>query len=255
MLLMLAWTPAAAAAQADSVAPRHQLTAGVGVSQVTRRDDAASPNSYVGAGASVALGYERTSAYGVFRVTADVQRVRLSPARQVPGRSPEQLLGDGNLRIAIGKPVGASAALGRGLDLGVAVAARVLVAQHHYSDPGQSTHEFGLALLSIAPMVVWRQSIGRGLLALRASVPLVTILERPYADLSLGRHELRLEFVPLARVRQLDGEISYFRHIRPRMAIHGAYQLDVLRLRDLQPLRSASQVLRLGIAWCTSVSC
>lgn len=217
-------------------------------SQEARRDDVASPLIYRGVGGGAAVAYTRhTRDRGELAMSVEARIARLSPSTTVIRTTPTQTFTGGSAHVAFLRriPVAQRANL-RALIGGDAML-NISGVRHTYADPERTQHGFGLGYAGVGPRMGFRASAGRNVLETRLSVPVVALMQRPYADVRLLEQGLDLRLASVDRFRQVNGEIALLRTVTRRIGLGVAYRFDFTRLDDLQPLRTAAHSLSLEL--------
>jgi hypothetical protein len=232
-------------ASAQAVSSAHRLEIAIGIISSSVLDAAASPLRYGGAVPALDLGYgiqgaaSRLSlrvgtAWGV--LTSDITRGDL-PREEARTAWVEieylRLLGDGSRRT-------------RWL-LGGRLAARAAVRDHYSADPARGETTYGFGAAECAPVVALERRLPSGTLQVRAGVSLLALVARPYTDLrALTRVPLRA--AALWQFQAASLAIAYVRPFGTRTALVWTYRLQIERLGDRLPFRSAAQTGSLGLS-------
>jgi hypothetical protein len=254
--------PYPARAQAGGEAAQVALTISLGAAPENRRDDADSPLAYAGSGPAVRIGYESVRA--TRRVYASIAAgwATLTPAKSLAGFEPQELFSAYSLTTGIswrlgGAPRGggssgdgsADAAAPRGgqFAFGVEFGATTTIGRHDYATTGLPQQNFVLGLATLGPAARWTQRVGAGEVAASLSLPVVALVDHPYADVRFARQLTNLHIAPLSQFHQMDGELSYAFRPASRLGITATYRLGAMQLNDVEPVRRVAQSLSIGV--------
>lgn len=232
-------------AQTDSLrAPHNDLVLSLGATQIEQLDATASPLRFGGQGYDATARYTRSSGLYTLSASLDGGPSRLSPLAS-PTHITERVTA-GELRIAIRRSLAESTPAAR-LSVGADVATMLSVTTHHYDDPTASVSDFVIGSITIGPSVAWRQSIGAGTGTIQFGVPLVGFVDHPYSDTRTATTLIDARFATASTIRGVSASVSYAPALSRRVGVEYAYRLRTLQYADVQPLRSVSQAISVGL--------
>ncbi|MEO6878898.1 MAG: hypothetical protein ABI205_10480 [Gemmatimonadaceae bacterium] len=224
---------------------KSELSVFAGIGASAQLNAAASPLRFHGRGPDIATEYRRT-------LRSD--RLELSIAASGAARSVMAAeLVTATERLTAGR-VGASVlrqfacdSSRRVLGVGVAAGADLSLTNHQYANPSQSTGDYLAAFATLGPAASWRERVGGAEAQLQVSAPLVALVDRPYSALKRNDAPTSVRVASLGSFRGIRGELSYAPAERRRTGIVYAYRFTVAEYADVQPLRTASQSLTVGV--------
>lgn len=217
--------------------------------QENRRDDADSPIAYAGSGPGGRIEYEgdRPGRRTYFALSGGGST--LTPAAAV-GQADIPPLQEGfdafDLRAGTQWHAGPLPGVHGDLFIGVEADAAITLVRHAFAGQGTSHQSFDLGVATIGPTARWSRRTRSGEFAASLGVPLVALIDHPYADVRLAAQVSRLRIESLSRVRQADGGLSYELALGGGTGVVAQYGLSVFVLDDLEPIRRVSQSLSLG---------
>jgi hypothetical protein len=164
-------------------------------------------------------------------------------------RNAAETADDGELRIGFQRGLGAGAIAPQtaSFSVGVDVATTVAVTTHHYDDPTNNVSDFYIGAVTLGPSATFRHAIGGGIAAFRLSVPAVGLVDHPYSDARTADARVDARFATANVLRGIETSVSYAPAATARFGIEYAYRLHMLDYADVQPLRSVSQSLSIGV--------
>jgi hypothetical protein len=134
-----------------------------------------------------------------------------------------------------------------GLSLGADIRGTLVLTRHRYADPQNSRATFLVALATIGPAVAYHHDIAGGVAAIRAGVPVAGLVSHPYSGLKSDRRAVEFDATSLASLRAAAIGASYSAFVARATSVRYEYELRFMRYDDIQPVRSASQSLRVGL--------
>ncbi len=230
-------------AQVDPAPSRSEIAVAVGVAQTNQFDATASPLQFGGHGLDFRSRYARTAGRWAFTAGFDGGLRSLTPDRSLT--LGDERITQGEFRLDLQRALGASRT--PAFSVGLALSTDVGVTAHHYDDPGQSVSNFVMGAITLGPSVGWRHAIGGGLARVNLSVPLVGIVDHPYTDVRAATSNFDMHVVNASTLRGLSADLSYSPAALRRFGIEYGYRLRLLNYADVQPLRSMSQSLTIGV--------
>jgi len=236
-----------ARAQAAGDAPRQALTISLGAFNENRRDDADSPLAYAGTGVAGRIDYVRSRAGRRWNFSLESGSATITPAATgLHGQSEE---GFGAYTVGAGtdwRLRGSSLQAGE-FALGVQLAGTLTVSRHMYANQDLIEQTFDFAIITLAPAARWTRQLGAGAVTASLAVPLLTWVDRPYADVRYANQFVNFRYASPAQLRQADGVVSYTFNPRSRYEITAAYRADVMEFNELQPVRRFTQSLSVAV--------
>jgi len=220
-------------AQAHPVRPRTVSFEWLG-DRIDRRDDIISPGRFGGMVWGTRAGYggdwrtHRTS------ITAEFRTGSLSGS--IANGSTETVY-DARLAGAYLRPT-------RVALVGAELAIRGSAYSHSYGGSGFS-EDYGLLLMSLSPAVGW----DRGVWRVRASVPVLSLVSRPYSRLNITRGRLPVHVASLNKLRALTVHVAYTAASSRRAALRASYGLEVLSIARDQGLAAVDNRFSVGVLW------
>lgn len=240
-----------ASAQVDTVrVRRHELVFVAGVSDGQRFDATASPLQFGGRGSSAIVAYAGT--YGRTSVSASIDGAErhLAPITGVAstgGATASERLDEADAQATLSRRWESDARHGT-FSVGANVTTSLAVTHHTYSDPSKTASDFALGLATLGPAVGWSQSIGHGAAQVDVSTPLIGVIDHPYSDIRTDDGSVRtIRVANVGAIRGLSGAVTYAVSARDRVGVLCTYRVRLLHFADVQPLRSVSQTLGIGI--------
>ena len=219
-----------------------RLSLSAGFAWDDRRDDTASPLRFGGRGWSAALGYDRlVMNYSTLGWLDGGEQSLTSGATQSTER-----LSSGALDVMLLRHVGAPAS-SRRIDLGLDVRTSLAITSHRYADPSLPSTTFAFGLFALGPAASVRQEIGGGVARASVSTPAIAWVDHPYSEIRSATSRVQMRFASITRLRAVDVGFSYAGNERRRIGVTYAYRLGVLRYDDVQPVRSITQTLSIGV--------
>jgi hypothetical protein len=106
--------------------------------------------------------------------------------------------------------------------LGATLSAHGSFVEHTYGRSGFS-EDYGLLIVSLAPTLEWN----RGNFLVRGSVPVASLVSRPYSRLNATRGRLPLHFAGPGELRAATLGVSHTMNARRRVALRTAYTLEL----------------------------
>jgi hypothetical protein len=244
------WAWHTASAQAGDATRGGTLTVTIGAIQEYRRDDADSPIAYAGTGPAARIEYERIRPERRDYFALSGGAATLTPVGTVSDVDiPPLQEGFDAFDIRAGmqwRQRHLSRALGE-LSLGVEFDAALTLVRHAYAGQGTSHQSFDLGIATVAPTARWSRRVGAGDLVATIGVPLIALLDHPYADVRYAAQVTHFRLASLSSLRQADGGVSYEIAAGRGAGIIAQYRLSVLALDDFEPIRRVSQSLSLGM--------
>jgi hypothetical protein len=258
--LLLASYPVHAQTSGDSIpSVRKALTVSFGIAQENRRDAADSPLAYGGLGPGIQVTYDQLHARRHDFLSLSASNSALTPQTggialqtATPG---EEAFGayaiDAGVDWRLPRWSGRHSEFAVGFEL----EGSVTVARHMYSGQEQPQEQnFDLGVISLAPTARWTRRIGVGEFSASVALPLLAMVDHPYADVRFSKQLMNIHFAPLTQFHEESGELAYAFMPESRVGVRVMYHLSVLELNDLEPVRRVSQlfsagmVIRLGTA-------
>jgi len=235
----------AASAQSDATfapVPPHQLTIFAGATQSARLEATASPRTFGGPGISAALDYRGTMG-SLWTVGASVGAGyrRLSPL-DGPKSGTQQLF-DGDVRASLMRRLSARS----GFSVGLASTTNYTYTEHRYPEPTGRVSHFVFGATALGPAVAYSRSVGRGAVGVELSSPMIGMVSHPYSDNRTGDGLSRIRVATAADLRGVNGTLRYAPPMKGDWGMVYAYRFNLLDYKDLQPVRSASHSLSIGI--------
>lgn len=235
-----------ASAQVDSVRPRrHEFLVAVSVSDGQRLDATASPLQFGGRGSGALVAYD--VAYGRTSVGVSVDAAERHLAAISGQATPSERLDEANAQATVTHRWESPARHGA-FSLGADMTTSLTVTHHTYSDPAKTASDFGLGLATLGPIVGWSQSVGRGAARVEVTTPLIGIIDHPYSDIRTNDGSVRaVRVANVGAIRGLSGAVTYAVSSHDRVGLVCTYRVRLLHFADVQPLRSVSQTLGVGV--------
>ncbi|MEP6621755.1 MAG: hypothetical protein ABJE47_20680 [bacterium] len=210
-----------------------------------RRDLSASPLRFGGRGGLIALDYER--AFGRFSLESSLSGGTRSLESSSGSAPATERLADGQWhagllrRFDVVPP--SLGELAFGMDVGTAVA----LTQHDYRDPARRVSNFVFATTAIGPAISWRQPLLGGTARVHFSTPLAAVVAHSYSAINEQNAATQQRLVSVGTLRGANGAISFAQNETRRVAAVYVYRFSALRYDDVQPVRTLSQTLSVGI--------
>ncbi|MEP6495119.1 MAG: hypothetical protein ABJF01_20700 [bacterium] len=230
-----------APAQVDTAhSVRSELSLAVGVAHTDRLDATASPIRFGGQGVDLAAHYRR--ARGAMVVTASIDGGTRNLAPRASSGSAGEQLTSGSAHVAALHRLGGTPT---GFAIGVDANASIDVTAHRYADANASISDFLIGTFSLGPALWWDHRIAGGIAHAEVSAPLVGLVDHPYSDIRVARISVRP--VTAQNLHGFTGAIIYAPAAHRRVGIEYAYRFRVFGYSDVQPVRSASHALSVGV--------
>ena len=251
--LTLAWVslvlPGASllCAQSSHSTPPRAITLFVGGSAASQLDATASPRVFDGLGANARLEYGHPLDGGRYRVDASAGGGwrRASPSGATDAASERTI--DAELRGTLlrqwSRPSNGST-----LGLGVAGAATLGLTQHQYADPTARSSDFSMSAVTLGPAVAWSLGVRGGIAGLQLSSPVIGMVNHPYSDVRNGASLGSMRLASLGTLRGANAQLSYATSLNRLFGITYSYRFGVLDYADVQPFRSISHQLSVGVS-------
>jgi hypothetical protein len=230
-------------AQATACSPT-SATLAAGIGQSDRVDMTASPTQFGGRGLDLSGFFEQSR--GAYCVVAG-GRGGAKTLRAVTSSPASEHLVDGAANVALLRSFGGGESSNRVFAFGAELRGTLAVTTHAYADLGRTVSEFRLGTVSLGPVFRWRERIGRGFAMLQLSSPVLGAVERPYAAGLVDDASPTWRFASVNTLRGGDVRVAYEPVSYRSMSLRAAYDASVLRYDDVQPVRSLTQSLNLGI--------
>ncbi len=235
----------AASAQIDtSRSPRHDFAISAGIARTDQLDATASPLAFGGQGSELLARYARRSDRTLFSIAAGGGMRGLSSTRTAVGAGERLTAGD----IAIGlERVVARTPGVSSFSLGAELSGAVNWTAHRYQDPTQAVSNFIIGTVTLGPAATMQRAFGGGVARIGVSVPLVGVVDHPYSDSRGSNAAIQPRFATASSLRGGTLTLAYAPAATRRIGLEYAYRIRVLDYADLQPMRTASQSLLVGI--------
>jgi hypothetical protein len=232
--------------QSDTASARPaELALFAGLSQGARLETTASPRTFSGPGFAASLDFRRAFASQRWTIATsigtDLRRFRPTAS----GEGGDERLVEGDFRAMLLRRISARPA--SSFSVGLATAMGMTQTVHRFADPATHVATFMFTSATLGPAVAWSRSIGQGVANIELSSPLVGLVDHPYADRHQGDGFDRVRVATAAELRGISGTLRYAPADRGGFGVVYAYHFDLTRYADVQPMRSASQSLSIGI--------
>lgn len=240
---LLALAVLSAGAQSPACGSRVTMIASAGLGQSDRVDAAISPSQFQGRGADVSIGIDYS--WRSLCLVAGARGGSKSLA-VTSGSAGRERSADADAAFGVLRPLVTHSRSGV-FALGLEMRGSATVIDHAYADPRQSVSRFRLSIVSLGPAVRWVARAGRGTAVVQMSAPALSIVDHPYTPLWSGNGEPRFR---VASPRDLTGgmaNVSYALPLRGDVSIVGTYRVGGMNYRDVQRVRTLTQVLTLGL--------
>ena len=238
-------------AQAVNATGPGTLTIAIGRIQENRRDDADSPIAYAGSGPGGRIAYSWSRPGHRAYIELDGEAATLAPVATIsqPDLPPLQESFDSfSLRWGIEWQQPRFPGRWGELALGLEFGAALTLDRHLYPGQGTSEQSFDLGVASVAPTARWTRRIARGEITAKLGVPLLALVDHPYADVRYATQVMSFRLASVERLRQADGSVAYEFAFSRRFALRAEYRLTAFALDDSEPIRRVAQTLSLGIS-------
>lgn len=250
---VLAATARPAAGQSDSASRRTalpsgttELTINAGLSQRRQLDETASPLVFGGSGFDAAARLTRTIGSS-FTLSAEIAGGldRLGSAETAA----HERVVDGDASLSLDRRMFGSEQTARGaVSFGASLAADLTSNLHQYATAASPSAAFLMMSASIGPEAAWRARVGPGRAVVTLRAPVIALVDHPYSEDKAGYTPVSFQTATPTSLRRLDGVVKYTPDRLRRSGLTVDYRFSLLRYDDVQPLRSATQGLSLGIA-------
>ncbi len=229
----------------SQASPKSELAVFAGIGESAQLNATASPLAFHGRGPDVAAEYWRTFRGGRLELSVAADGTARSVMAAETVSSTERLT-TGGVHSSVLRQFAHDSSR-RILGVGVEAGADVAVTNHRYANPSQSTGDYLAAFATLGPVASWRERIGGAVAHVQLSTPLVALVDRPYSTLKRNDAPTSLRVAGVGSFRGVRGELSYAPAERRRIGIVYAYRFAVADYADVQPLRTASQSLTIGV--------
>ncbi len=219
-----------------------------GMSSAARFDATASPRTFAGLGSDGLLTWRQTPRSNGMEFTValggSAQRFRAEGGRS-SGSATEQLV-TGELRGAALRSLIRSGDASM-LSLGASLDGMFARTRHSYDDPSDRTADFIFASATLGPALASERSVGRGTARIDLASPLIGVVDHPFSDTRSGEPALRVRVAGVAMLHGINGGFTYAPAPGRHIGLVYMYRFSLLAYEDVQPMRSASQSLSMGI--------
>jgi hypothetical protein len=222
-----------------------------GVNLVAARDDRASPLRYTGTGPSARIEFERGNRNRWrIAITGAIGFLRSSATNDVVGSDglPKENAFHAGLEVAYLHYVSPEDGRVR-WSIGGALLGRTSLRAHSYDDPNTSSALYGIAVVSLglAAGLDWQIS-GRGTVVQRISVPALSWVLIPHADLRpIGGWALQSHLATPPTLPAFDWSIAYRLSLSSRTSLEIGYTLSGMWYRADARFRTVVQQISAGI--------
>ena len=230
-------------AQATACNPT-SATLAAGIGQSDRVDMTASPMQFGGRGLDLSGSFEHS--HGAFCILATGRGGAKTLRAETSSTASERLM-DGDASVAVLRSFDGGESSPRVFAVGTEVRGSLAVTRHAYADFGRTVSSFRLGLVSLGPVLRWRERIGSGFATAQLSSPVIAAVDHPYSTVITGGISPNVRIVSLNALRGADVRIAYEPFGYRSMALRAMYNASVLRYDDASPVRSLTQSLNLGI--------
>ena len=230
-------------AQATACTPT-SATLAAGIGQSDRVDMTASPMQFGGRGIDLSGSFEQS--HGTFCILA-TGRGGAKTLRAVTSSAASERLTDGDASIALLRSFGGGESSTRTFAVGAEVRGTLAVTKHAYADFGQTISSFRFGMVSLGPVLRWRERIGAGYVMAQLSSPAIAAVDHPYSAVITDGASPNMRVAFANRLRGGDLRVAYEPFAYRSMSLRAMYNASVLRYDDVSPVRSLTQSLNLGI--------
>lgn len=246
-LFAIALSPLLCFAQTPASAEPDRLEVWAGYAIESRRDATVSPLRYDGTGPILGIEYQRVRRrFSAFAELAGAA-ASLSPSITIPDSPPNEAVLRAEIRVGAMRRMG-SPRLGAGeFAFGPVIVGSLEVANHTYGDPDRVVYAFLLGAIAVGPGVSWQRSTGAYNVRVDLQTSLFGLIDHPYSDVRSTQSRAELRFAAVDRLRTLNGAVSLTIPANARVAMKWTYRFGIVGVDDLQPYRSATGGLSLGL--------
>jgi len=230
-------------AQATACTPT-SATLAAGIGQSDRVDMTASPMQFGGRGLDLSGSFEQSR--GAFCILA-TGRGGAKTLRAVTSSAASERLMDGDASIAVLRSFGGGEASTRAFAVGAEARGTLAVTRHAYADFGQTVSSFRLGMVSLGPVLRWRERIGGGFAMAQLSSPVIAAVDHPYSSVITDGASRNVRVASVNSLRGADLRVAYEPFAYRSMSLRATYNASVFRYDDASPVRSLTQSLNLGI--------
>jgi hypothetical protein len=230
-------------AQATACAPT-SATLAAGIGQSDRVDMTASPMQFGGRGLDLSGSFEHSR--GAFCILA-TGRGGAKTLRAVSASGASERLMDGDASVAVLRSFGDGESSTRVFAVGAEVRGALALTKHAYADFGRTVSSFRLGMVSLGPVLRWRERIGSGFAMAQLSSPAIAAVDHPYSAVITDGSSPNLRITSVNRLRGGDLLVAYEPFAYRSMSLRAMYNASVLRYDDESPVRALTQSLTLGI--------
>ena len=223
-----------------------ELAIFAGIAQSEQLNATASPLTFRGRGYDAAADYRRALDGGrlVLAIAADggVRQV----ATNDPAASATERVTQSTVTTTLLRRLTRDTST-RGFSAGLAMAVDFSLTAHHYTDPSRRVADFLAGFVTLGPAASWRERLGGGSALLQVTTPMAALVDHPYSDTRSGYSPTDIHLTGFRSLRGVSGALTYSPAEHRRVGVVYAYRFSLLDYADVQPLRSASQSLAIGI--------
>jgi hypothetical protein len=147
--------------------------------------------------------------------------------------------------VSFAMNVAAARRLASNTMLGVSLDGDVTGVQHFYSGT-TGGQVFATGVVTLSPVIYWYPDAGRRRIQVRASVPALALVVRPYSRSGIQRQGFPWTLVGPSRWRAASLHLHYTSNDANRLAIRSTYQLDMRSYRDQSGLAAVENQLSIA---------
>jgi hypothetical protein len=222
-------------ARAQEGVVAHHVQLGVLAGRIDNRDATISPLRYGGVTAGARAAYFGRGPRHQTEVGMELRGGGLTSA-QTDGS--EDVVGFA-MNVAAARRLAPSTMLGLSLD------GSVTGVRHFYSGTN-ATLVFTTGVVTLSPVIYWYPGEGRRRIQLRASVPALALVVRPYSRSGIQGQGIPWTLVGPSRWRAASLRLNYTSNNANRLAIRSTYQLDMRSYRDQSGLAAVENQLSIA---------
>jgi hypothetical protein len=228
-------------ARAQDGVTAHHLQLGVLAGRIDSRDATVSPLRYGGPTIGARAAYLARGPRDLTEVGMELRGGGLSSART-----------DGSEDVmSFAMNVAAARRLASNMLLGLSLDGDITGVEHFYAGTN-ATQLFASGFVTLSPVLYWYPAEGRRRIQVRASVPALAVVVRPYSRTGIQGQSIPWTLVGPSRWRAASFRLHYTSNDANRLAIRSTYQLTVRSYREqssyaaVENQLSFSALVRLG---------